>query len=139
MVGTLDGLYAFISSAVRGRDPLNPFRAITGGIIGPDAFDGSTATALAGILLHFTVATTVVLVFYLASRRIPFIRRHPIPSGLLYGLLVYFVMYGLVIPLSALPVSFSDFRPELAPVVVHLFLVGLPAALVVTGRGSRVA
>ena len=88
------------------------------------------ATACLGLALHFFVAFVVVSIFYLATRKIPFLTTQPLISGALYGIGVYIVMYWFV-----LPTAFSSFRHrisnELLAVAIHFFLIGLPTALIV--------
>jgi len=87
-------------------------------------------TASLGLALQFFVAFVVVSVFYLASRRIEFLTKHPVASGLSYGIGVYIVMYWIV-----LPTAFSTFRHrlsnELLELAIHICLIGLPTALIV--------
>ena len=72
-VGALDGLDAVVFFGLRsGVSPLRIFKGIAGGVLGPDAaMAGGVATALLGLALHFLTATTIVSVFYVASRRWP--------------------------------------------------------------------
>lgn len=131
-VGLLDGLYAIIAAAIRTGKPGRVFQSVAGGLIGAEsAFAGGAATVALGILLHFTVATLIVLTFYLLSRRLPILTRHPVPLGMAFGLVAYFVMNAVVIPLSAYTRPLFSFRPEVGGVLAHLFLVGLPAALII--------
>jgi hypothetical protein len=77
----------------------------------------------------------VAAVFYLASRKLIFLMQHPIISGLLYGVAVYGFMYWIVMPL-AYPVVRPSLSRDLTAVCVHMFLIGLPIALIVR-RYSR--
>lgn len=132
VVGVLDGLYAVIALALRGLRPLSAFQAIAGGIMGrPAALAGGIRTVLLGLVLHFVIATSVVLVYWLASRRLEILVRYPVRSGILYGALVYLVMYGVVIPLSAIDRPLFTISPSAGPILCHLFLVGIPTALIV--------
>src|SRR5437016_3481931 len=73
------------------------------GLIGREASrGGGLKTALLGILLHFVVATCIAAVYYILSRNIPFLIRHPVISGLTFGVTANFVMQWIVIPLSAI-------------------------------------
>jgi uncharacterized membrane protein YagU involved in acid resistance len=58
--------------------------------------------------------------------------RQAIVSGLLYGIVVYFFMNLVVLPVSAFPhqVSFP-ISSLIIGLVVHMLCVGLPIALVV--------
>ena len=102
--------------------------------MGPRAF-GSRGTAALGVALHFVIAFTVATIYVIASRYLPFLTRHAIASGLLYGVGVHLVMTFIVLPLTALkrPFSMVFFLSQL---VIHAFCVGLPIALV-TGYFSE--
>jgi len=80
-------------------------------------------------VLHWCIATTIVLVYHVASTRFSTLRRQPWLYGPIYGIGVYCVMNYVVLPLSAAG------APRLVlPVVVnglfaHVFFVGMPSAL----------
>lgn len=133
VAGVLDITAAFINSGVRGRSPVWVLQAVAGGWLGVDTFKGGLKTALLGLVMHFLIATTVAAVYYAASERLPLLKRHAVICGLLYGLAVYLFMYMAVLPLSAYHFKFLN-QPVsaiLTGVLIHLFCVGLPIALVV--------
>ena len=128
-VGVLDGLDAIVFFGLRGVPPERIFQAIASGLLGRAAFQGGVRTALLGVLLHFTIALSVVTIYHLVSRRVPELARRPFVWGPLYGIAVYLVMYSIVLPLSAVTM-----RPRPLPVVInglliHMIGVGTPAAL----------
>jgi len=132
-VGVLDGLDAIVFFGLRnGVGPLRIFKGIAGGLLGREAaVAGGWPTALLGVLLHFTIATTIVTVFYLASRRLPFLTLRPFVWGPLYGVVVYLTMNLVVLPLSALH---GTGLPQALPVLlngvlIHIIGVGTPSAL----------
>ena len=88
------------------------------------------ATGGMGLAIHFLVAFVVVSIFYVVSRRVPFLTKYPAVSGVFYGIGVYLVMYWFV-----LPTAFSTFRHRLAnellAVAIHISLIGLPTAFIV--------
>lgn len=92
--------------------------------------NGGLATAGLGLALHFFIAFVVGTVFYLASRKLVFLTRQPVISGLLYGVVVYGFMYWIVMPL-AYPVVHPSVSRDVTAVCVHMFLIGLPIALIV--------
>jgi hypothetical protein len=93
-------------------------------------------SAAVGILVHCTVAFGAVTVYYLASRRLRILIENPVICGLVYGELVFLLMYFVVRPLSAIgPVQFSIATYITGP-IGHPLLVGLPIALCVR-RFSR--
>lgn len=58
-----------------------------------------TTAALGG--LHFFIAFVIVVVYFLASGRAPVLTRHAVALGMAYGIVVYFAMSYIVIPLCA--------------------------------------
>jgi hypothetical protein len=84
-------------------------------------------------VLHFVIATIWAAIYVWASRRMRPLVERPILFGLLYGILVFLIMYEVVQPLSLVA---RDPRASLftAPLVItgwvgHPLLVGLPIAL----------
>jgi hypothetical protein len=88
------------------------------------------ATAGLGLIIHFFVAFMVVTVFYASNRKFRFLTRHVVVTGLLYGVAVYLVMYWFVLP-QVFPKFRHSISNDVLGVVVHMFLIGLPTALVV--------
>ena len=130
IVGALDGLDAIIFFGLRGVSTIRIFQAIAAGLLGPEAFQGGLATAALGVVLHYTIATTIVAVAYLLARRFPALTTRPILVGACYGVGVWLEMSYLVVPLSA-----ANGAARTAPVVInglliHVLGVGIPAWLV---------
>ncbi len=102
---------------------------IAGGLLGRQAVQGGAGTYALGVLLHFFIATLAATVYYVASRRLPFMTDHPLVCGLFFGMAVELVMRLVVLPLSALhargPYELQD---EILGLVVHMVVVGLPIA-----------
>ena len=131
--GSLDITAALVESGLEGKSPVHLLQAIAGGLLGMSSFQRGLATAALGAVFHFLIATAASAVFYLVSRKLKFLIKHPIPSGLLYGVVVYIFMYYIVLPISAYHVEIA--LPPIAKLVrdvaVHMFMVGLPISLVV--------
>src|SRR5437762_7480400 len=130
-----------ISSAVwiwwqRGVTIQRGLQGIAAGLLGAKSYEGGMATACLGLAVHFFVAFVVVSIFYLASRKIPFLTTQPLISGVFYGIGVYIVMYWFV-----LPTAFSTFRHrlsnELIEAAIHVCLIGLPTAFIVRRYAQR--
>jgi len=100
---------------------------IAGGLLGPQAAHGGIATYILGVLLHFFIAISAAGVYYAASRRLAFLKEHPLVCGLYFGATVEVVMGYVVLPLSALhargPYELHD---VLQGLLVHMVVVGLP-------------
>ncbi|MEP6788237.1 MAG: hypothetical protein ABJB40_07395 [Acidobacteriota bacterium] len=112
------------------------------GLLGREAArGGGWNTALLGILLHFVVATCIALVYYLLSRKISYLIKHPIISGLIFGVIANVVMQWVVIPLSAIgwrsPTGPIDWGSQANSYIGHALLVGLPVALIAGWSAKR--
>lgn len=130
VAGALDLIAAFVNS--RGG-PVRTLQAIASGLLGADSYRGGWATALLGAGLHFLIAIAAAAVYYAASRRLKILTSRPVLCGLLYGIAVYLVMNLIVLPLSAFPHRLSYPLVALATgLLIHMFLVGLPIALLVS-------
>jgi hypothetical protein len=135
LVGTIDGLAATINAAIKGISPDRVFHYIASGLIGSDAsYNGGTPTIALGILLHYTIAFGVVTAFFILTRNIPILLRRPVISGMIYGIAVYFAMGYLIVPLSAVPKLSFSVSGMITGILIHMFCVGMPAALVVRAR-----
>jgi hypothetical protein len=136
LCGVLDINAAFVTWWSRGVRPVDILQVIASGLIGRKSFSGGMRTAALGLALHFLIAFTAAAVFYAASRKVTFMTRRPLISGITYGVCVYVMMYWIVIPFSNYhPAAFSWFNASVA-VLTHMICVGLPISLVVA-RFSR--
>ena len=133
IAGVLDITFACIFYGwMRGRSPVAVLHSVASGLLGAKASEGGAATAVLGLVLHFVIAFGAATVFYLASRKIPFLLRHPVVSGLIFGIGVYVFMNWVVIPLSAFPVKLSyPLRAVIPGLLAHMFLIGLSISLAV--------
>lgn len=132
IAGVLDLTAALVTGGWRGVNPKRLLQAIASGLLGLDSYTGGLRTAALGVVLHFIIATAAAAFFYLASRKLAFLERQAIVSGLLYGIAVYFFMNLVVLPVSAFPHKVS-FTPSslVTGLVVHMLCVGLPISLTV--------
>ena len=133
-VGVLDFLDASIFFPLYyGITVQRVWHGVAAGVLESEAARaGGWGTASLGIFLHFVVAFCIAAVYYMLSRNISFLVRHPVVSGLIYGVAAHFVMQFVVIPLSAIgwrPAPF-DLGAFLNSVIGHALLVGLPVALI---------
>ena len=131
IAGTLDIVYACTFWAVKaGVPPQRIFQSVAAGLLGKASFEGGAATAALGLALHFFIATTMSVVYYLIARRWPLLWQRPVLVGAGYGLILYGVMNYIVVPLSA--AAHGGPKDPLwvgLSIVVHMFLIGVPIAL----------
>ncbi|AOS44737.1 hypothetical protein Verru16b_01805 [Lacunisphaera limnophila] len=134
LAGGLDWLFALTYYGWS----LGVFQNVAGGLIGLKAArTGGGSTFALGTGLHFLIAGLWAALFWGLARRWPVWLRHPVPAGLVYGLVVYLGMNCVVLPLSALAVPLR-LPPLLSwPAAAHLFLIGLPIALAARRAAAR--
>ena len=138
VVGTLDIVDAFVFFGLRsGTPPVRILQSIASGWLGRAAFTGGAGAAALGAFTHYFIAFGIVVTYFIASRRVAVLTRHPIPCGIVYGLLVYLFMNRVVIPSSAIGAASWPVLPVLANgLLIHAFGIGIPSALFVA-RASK--
>jgi hypothetical protein len=134
--GVMDITAALVVYGFFGAKPVPLLQGIASGLLGPKAFQGGLTTALLGLLCHFVIAYGAATVFVVASRGIPFLIQNAVVSGALYGVVVYFFMNRIVLPLSAVAKRPFSLKLMIVGVIIHIFCVGLPISLSVR-RFSR--
>ena len=135
--GAIDITYAIIFSKLRsGVSPERLLQFVASGLLGASAFDGGSATAILGLVLHFAMALLIAAIYVFAVRSIIVSDRRPILHGAIYGLIVYAVMNAIVLPLSNLPprAAAPALIVVLSGLLVHMFGVGVPIALAARSR-----
>jgi hypothetical protein len=130
-VGVLDAIAATVSSAVRGGTPIRVFQYVASGLLGPSAFERGWATYAFGLLLHFVVAFGASVVFILSGRLVPVISRIPFYiSGPIYGVLVYFIMRDVIVPMSLVTRLNYNASAVTIGLIIHILFVGTPIAFI---------
>jgi hypothetical protein len=140
LVGVLDITAACINLGVAyGFGPLRVLKGVAGGLLGRSALEGGLAAAALGLAMHFTMALTIATIFYALSRRLPLPKKlwGVVAVGLLYGAAVFAVNnFGTAPFLSWVRSLYLHtpivFKPPMGwwQLVIHLFCIGLPIALV---------
>lgn len=135
LAGTLDILAALAFWALNSVPPIRILQGIAGGLLGSAAYQGDVTTALMGLLLHFLIMLVIAAIYVVAASRLSLLRKRWLIAGTLFGIVVYLVMNGIVLPLSAFPhpVAFSIERVVPA-LLIQVFFVGWPIAFVVRDR-----
>jgi hypothetical protein len=125
--GTGDLLFAFIYYGWK----IQVFQNVTGGLIGRQAaFAGGVPSFALGVFLHYVIAFIWAALFWALSHKFPPLVKHAIPAGLAYGLVIFYGMNSVVLPLSALHTKAWPLAMQPWPIAAHMLLVGLPIALV---------
>lgn len=127
--GTLDILFAMILTVAFGRAIPNMLRTVASGPF-PGAAAMGTAGALTGLLVHFLLMGIIATGIVLVVRWRPQLAATPLRTGLAYGIITYFIMNWLVVPLrfhTPLPPKTISLATQL---FAHIVLVGIPMAYV---------
>lgn len=95
------------ASLISGFNPIVIMHAIASGLIGKASFSGGAATAVLGLVLQWAMAILIAAIYMGVTAKLPAMRKRWQTTGVIAGVIIYFVMTYLVVPLSAAP-----FRPE---------------------------
>ena len=129
LLGTVDLIYACsFWYALHDVPPARILRGIASGWLGSRAYTGGPGVLWLGAASHYGIMMAMVLTYAMASHRIPLLLRRPWRCGAFYGLLLYVVMNGIVVPLSA--AAGPSLRPAwvIGSLIVHVWLIGVPIA-----------
>ncbi|MEO8002835.1 MAG: hypothetical protein ABI644_13250 [Arenimonas sp.] len=140
IAGMLDILFAITFAAYNGMAPDRLLQTVASGALGQAAFSGGNYTAAIGLVCHFALSYLWAAIFLVIARRVPVLVRHPLVSGICFGILVFLLMRLVVLPLSAFPfpIKFKLLGSSL-DLLSHMFLFGTPIAIAaskISGKGS---
>jgi hypothetical protein len=102
-VAATDLVYCLLFWSSQGVAPMRLLQGVAAGALGRAAFQGGVPTALLGAGLQWLIGCAFVLAYALVAQHATLLRTHPRRYGIAYGLLLYLVMNGIVVPLSAAP------------------------------------
>lgn len=139
VAGTLDISDALIFSYFRGTTPKMVFQYIASGLLGISKAHALGAESVAlGVVMHYCIAMSWTVVFYLLSQRFAVLVRRPVISGLIYGLFVYLFMNLVALPLSNVPHPHAamPLASRVNGVLAVMVCIGMTSALLME-RTSR--
>ena len=138
IAGALDITMAAVDATAKGGKPGGMLRSVASGPF-PGAGDWGAPGAAAGLAVHFVIMAVMATVFVLAFRAVPVIRSRPLLFGAIYGIGLWLVMYGLVLPLRfGLPFPSGGTLELAKQLFAHVVLVGMTIAFI-TDRTLRQA
>jgi hypothetical protein len=130
IAGALDIVYAIVLWGFRGVSAVSILQSVASGLLGSRAYDGGVPTAILGLVVHFTLMLIIAAIFYFGARPIGLAQQRPIVTGVLFGVIVYWVMNLVVLPLSSYPSAFAFDPVAIAlGLLAHILLIGVPIAL----------
>jgi uncharacterized membrane protein YagU involved in acid resistance len=130
LAGVLDISATAMLVKTQGMPTQRLLQFVASGAFGASAFEGGKRTASLGLTIHFLIAVVVAAVYYAFSLGLPIVLERPVLCGCLYGIVVHLVMSRIVVPLSRASKRPFSIKAFLTQLVIHVFCVGLPIALV---------
>jgi uncharacterized membrane protein YagU involved in acid resistance len=132
VAGTLDIIGAMVVYCyiLKALTPIQLLEGIAAGLFGNNASTHDNVMAFVGLGFHYGIALCFAKVYFFAYLYIPFLRRHRISSGLLYGVFVWLVMNLIVLPLSNAHHYPFDLVSALIAVIILILCIGLPISIV---------
>jgi len=128
ITGTLDGIAALAWNYK--ANPAIIFEFIASGVFGKAAYTGGASMVLWGILFHYIIAYAFTTTFYISYPFFYKIFRNKYLIGFEFGLITWFVMNIIVVPVSKIGLKPFKILPVVIGVSILIICIGLPIALI---------
>jgi hypothetical protein len=137
LAGSLDICFAFLYSYInRGSSPATVLQYISKVALGKTTITSPAMSALAGLLVHFTIAFVWTILFFSLYSRLKLMKLQWAVTGIVYGLFVWAMMNMVILPLWNQ--SSFVFKPESAVNAVILILaIGIPLSFIAHGYYTK--
>lgn len=131
IAGTLDILSAFVHVfIVKHKIFWGMFNYIASGLLGPDvAMPGGFGIVILGFFIHYFIAFSFTLLFFLVYRSLHFSRVNKYIVGILYGLFVWAVMNIIILPITKLPSRPLLLKNAVIDALILICMIGLPISI----------
>ena len=132
IAATFDIVYAILRNGQFGKSPLWVLQSVASGWLGADAFTSGIPGGILGLASHYGILFVAATIFYVASKRVGVLKSQALACGAVFGVAVYLFKTGVVMPLSAFPVTLN-YPPLrlLEGFASHAAFVGIPIALAI--------
>ena len=123
---------------MQGRTISSMLHAVASGPFGDAARGWGIGGDLAGLATHYAIMGAMVAAWFFVARRWSALTASPWwLTGTLYGLLLYVIMNGVVLPLRfGSPFPPTDLVKGAVALFPHIFFVGWPLAWLTRKRGD---
>jgi hypothetical protein len=135
LTGTLDAVAALAWNYRANAGVI--FEFIASGAFGKAAYAGGSTMVLWGILFHYIIAYAFTIAFYLGYPFFYNIFRNKYLIAIEYGIICWFVMNIIVIPISKIGLKPFHILPTLIGMGILIICIGLPVALFADKRRKR--
>jgi hypothetical protein len=125
----LDLGFAVLFWAAEGVPASRVLQSIATWLLGRTAYEGGVATAVLGSVLYLGLMWAMAALYRELSRAFPRLLRQPVRFGLIYGAVMYGLVFHILVPLFTAAGPASQ-RPDwiVACIAAYMVLVGLPCA-----------
>jgi hypothetical protein len=132
VAGTLDILSAFTYYYLKTGETkfLNILKFIASGIYGTEAFTGGTSMVLTGLAIHYFIAFSFTVLFFLLYPKLKFLSYNKFLTAILYGIFVWTVMNVIIVPLSNAGSRPFNIVNALINVIILIVCIGMPLSLI---------
>ena len=132
LAGTLDILAACTKFYIdTGRNPDIVLKYIASAVFGrKDAYAGGIVMSAWGLFFHYLISFGLAAFFVFLYRRWPLVSKNIVVSGLLYGIFAWIITTKVIVPLSKLGWQPFNIEKAVIPILILMFMIGLPIALV---------
>jgi len=123
----------FAASLIFQLNPVVILHAIASGLLGKPSFAGGMPTAVLGLGLQWFMGLLIAAVYVLAVQRLAWMHRYWRAAGVAYGVVIYFVMNYVVVPLSnawpgrdfSKPIDWAKFGENMLAMILFGLIIAL--------------
>lgn len=132
LLGVVDGICAVLINVLvfHQTSAARTFQGVAYALIGPPALGGGTSTAILGLFMHFAVAFTWVILYFLiydhstTLRRIVWGKAGFAKIGPVVGAVIWLAMNFIVFPMTRLPLPSVTSLAFQVYLIQHIIIVG---------------
>ena len=129
LAGTLDILAAITHAYFQsGTSPERLFQFIASGLFGSEAFSGGMPMVFLGLIMHFLIALSWTLIFFLVYPKLSFLSKNKIVSGIVFGLFVWAMMSFVILPLTSTPKFPFNLGRAMIGAAILILMIGMPVS-----------
>jgi uncharacterized membrane protein YagU involved in acid resistance len=122
----------FAAAALSRASPARVLQMIASGVLGEASYSGDGASTALGLGLQVAMSFVIALIYNIAFSYVLGIRRSPLISGALYGVVIFVVMNFVVVPLSrAHPKPHWDLKSVIVMLIVMVLFAEIIALIAV--------
>jgi len=131
LAGTLDILSACISAYLsKGIMPVIVLKYVASGLFGKEAFTGGPMMPVYGLLIHYTIAYSFTVFFFLIYPSLKFLSKNVVLTAILYGIFIYVVMDLIILPFTRAARGAFRIDKALLAAAILMVAIGLPLSIV---------